>query len=137
MASLNIATISIAGWQGNASGVSLRIYANSDFTDAAGGFHPRTVPANLATPSVGAFFQSIECTFSNGALVIPAVTLESTTDSPDNPDATYSAVLWDDASGKQIQKFGTFGSFAVPPALASLTWAAIFTAATVTSEAND
>jgi hypothetical protein len=137
MANLVIAAVSIAGWQGNSSGVSLRIYANDSFTDSGGGIHPQTVVSNLGTASLGTFFQSVKCTVNGSALSIPSITLASTSDSPDNPDATYSAVLWDDASGKQIQQFGTFKSFAVRPGLNPLTWAAIFSAATVTNEAND
>ena len=127
MANVTIATISVPGWQGNSSGVSLRIYVNSSFTDAGGVLHQATAPGNLGTASLGTFFATFPCTASSGSLVIPAIPLASTTDSPDNPDATYSAVLWDEASGKQIQPFGTFPSFSISP-VTSTTWPAIFAA---------
>jgi hypothetical protein len=101
-------------------------YCNSAFTAQSGTFYPQSVLSNPA--SLGTFFQSYVCTVASGALTIPAVTLDSTQDSLDNPDASYSAVLWDNTSGKQIQGLGTWGSFTVPPTPTSTTWAAIFAA---------
>jgi hypothetical protein len=121
---VTIASTTIPGWQGNSSGVMLRIYANKSFTAASGTLYPKSNPC--APVSLGTFFQLFACTVSSGSLVIPSVTIDSTTDSVDNPDATYTAVLWDSTSGKQIQPF--FSSFALSPTPASTTWAAIFSA---------
>jgi hypothetical protein len=125
MASISIASVTISGWQGNTSGVQLLIYTNQSFTSASGNIYPQSI--RCAPASLGTFYQTYTCTVSSGSLVIPAVTLDSTTDSPDNPDATFSAVLFDSTSGKQIQTFGTFSSFSLDPSPASTTWAAIFT----------
>jgi hypothetical protein len=126
MASITIASVTIPGWQGNTSGVTLRIYTNASFTAESGTLYPKS---NTCAPSsLGTFFQSYACTVSSGTLVVPAVTIDSTADSPDNPDATFSAVLFDSQSGKQIQSFGTFGQFSLNPSPTSTTWAAIFTA---------
>jgi hypothetical protein len=126
MAVITIATITVPGWRGNQTGVSLRIYANADFTAEAGTFYPRSCIDNPA--SLGMFYTSVPCTFNgtNSGLVIPQIFLDSTTDSPDNPSATYSAVIWDGISGKKVQHFGTFTSFILAPSPTSTTWAAIF-----------
>lgn len=126
MATITIASVTIPGWQGNTSGVTLRIYANSSFTAVSGTLYPKSnVSVN---PIPGTFYQSYNCTVSGGSLIIPAVTLDSTVDSPDNPGATFSAVLYDSLSGKQIMPFGTFQQFSLNPSPTSTTWAAIFTA---------
>lgn len=127
MASISIASISVPNWQGNSSGIQLRIYANCSFTAQSGTFYPL---GNVhASPNAGQFYQLYACTVSSGSLVIPAVTLDSTADSPDDPSATYSAYLWDSNTGKLIQSFGTFGAFSLSPSPTSTTWAAIFTGA--------
>lgn len=123
---ITIASVTIPNWQGSASGVSLRIYANQSFTAQSGKIVPRSMLTN--PPSLGTFFDSTACTVSAGSLEIPAITLESTVDSPDNPDVTYSAVLWDGSSGQPIQTFGTTGQFAVPAAPVDTTWADVFAA---------
>ena len=123
---ITIASVTVPNWQGSASGVSLRVYANQSFTAQSGNIVPKSVLSNLA--SLGTFFDSTACTVSAGSLTIPAVTLESTVDSPDEPGATYSAVLWDGASGQPIQTFGTQGSFPVQSTPTNTTWAAIFSA---------
>jgi hypothetical protein len=121
---ITIASVDIAGWQGNASGISLRIYANQSFTAQSGDIIPRSVLANPA--SLGTFFKSVACTVASGVLTIPAVTLDSTVDSTDNPDATYSAVFWDGTSNLPIQTFGHRGQFPVPVSPTPTTWAALF-----------
>src|ERR1017187_6132181 len=122
MALITIASVTISGWQGNSTGVVLRVYTNASFTAATGTLYPKS--NTLAPQSIGTFFQSYGCTVSSGCLVIPAVIIDSTTDSVDNPDATFSAVLWDSESGQQIQPF--FSQFALNPSPTSTTWAAIF-----------
>lgn len=126
MASITIASVTIPGWQGNTSGVVLRIYTNESFTAASGTLYPQSVRTN--SPALGTFFQSYGCTVSSGSLTVPSVTIDSTTDSPDNPDATFSAVLWDTTTDLPIQNFGTYGSWQLTPSPTSTTWAAIFAA---------
>ena len=126
MASITIASVTIPGWQGNTSGVTLRIYANQSFTAASSTLYPKSIVC--VNPIPGTFFQSYACSVSGGSLIVPAVTLDSTVDSPDNPNATFSAVLFDSLSGKQIQSFGTFAAFSLNPSPTPTTWAAIFAA---------
>jgi len=125
MPQITIAALNVPNWQGNTAGISLRIYANAPFTAQSGTVYGMGAQNNPA--ALGTFFQSIACTVADGVLTIPAFTLDSTADSPDNPAATYSAVLWDGASGQKIQSFGTFSSFALA-ANTPTTWAAIFLA---------
>ena len=130
MASITIASVTVPNWQGNTSGIVLRVYFNEAFTAASGNIYPKTIYSNAAVAaSLGTFYQTNACTVTGTSLVIPAITLDSTTDSPDNPGASYSAVLWDSTTGKPIQMFGTFPSFVLDPTHTSATWAAIFTAA--------
>lgn len=126
MANITIASVTVPNWQGNTSGVQLRIYTNASFTAASGTLYPQS---NIyLSQTIGTFYQVYSCTVSSGSLVIPAVVIDSTTDSPDNPAATFSAVLFDAQSGKQIQSFGTFAAFSLNPTPTSTTWAAIFAA---------
>jgi hypothetical protein len=128
MALITIASVVIPGWQGNTTGIQLRIYTNADFTASTGTLYPKTIVPNIKTAGLGSFYQANPCTVSGTTLTLPAVTLDSTTDSPDNPNGTYSAVLFDSISGKQIQDFGTFSAFSLSPTPTSTTWAAIFAA---------
>jgi hypothetical protein len=72
----------------------------------------------------GDFYIQSACTVSGNTLTIPAISLDSTTDSPDNPSARYSAFLVDTSTGDTIQAFGS--SFSLSPDSASTTWPAIF-----------
>jgi len=121
---ITVASISLAGWTGNSSGVSLRLYCNADFTAESGAIHLASKRDN--PPSLGTFYQSFPCTVSSGSLVIPEIEIDSTVDSPDNAGATYSAFLWDGSSGLPIQRFGTSSEFSVS-AITPTTWPAIFT----------
>ena len=125
MSQVTIDSVTLSGWSGLTTGVALYVFCNDDFSGSDGTLVPKTLRENVKN-GLGAFYQSIACTVSQGQLVIPEVTLESTADSPDNPSATYSAVLWDQNSNQQIQSFGTFASFAVTPTPTATTWAAIF-----------
>jgi hypothetical protein len=126
MAQITIASTSIPGWQGSSSGITLHIYTNAAFAAASGTLYPQTILSNAA--SLGTFFLSFACTVSGGALVIPAITIDSTTDALDNPAATYTAVVWDTNAGMAVQPIGTFYLL---PSPTSTTWAAIFAAEAV------
>lgn len=126
MALITIATVTVPNWQGNTSGIVLRIYVNQSFTAATGTIYMQTVNAN-ASSGLGTFFQANDCTVSGTELEIPAITLDSTTDGLDNQSSSYSAVLWDSTSGKMIQPFGTYSKFTLSATPTSITWAQIFT----------
>jgi hypothetical protein len=129
MPMITIGACSLADWQGPETGIFLLIYTDQDFTAQSGAVHPRSVRENAA--ALGTFYKSIALTVAAGALEIPQVQLDSTTDSPDNPGATYSAAIWDSNSAKVVQRFGTQESF--PLGLQTpTTWATIFA-----GEAND
>jgi hypothetical protein len=132
MPQITIAAVNLADWQGNQDGIFLLIYTNADFTAKSGAIHPKSVRDNPA--GLGTFFRSVACGYDapTAALQIPQVQLDSTEDSPDNPGATYSAVIWDSASGKVVQPFGTKAAFTLPADPVNTTWATIFT-----GEAND
>jgi hypothetical protein len=125
MASITISSANVAGWQGNSTGVQLRIYTNSSFTASSGNLYPQTMgnPASL-----GSFYQVYSCSVSGSTLTLPPVHLDSTTDSIDNPSATFSAVLWDSVSGKPIQVFGTESTFALAPSPTTTSWGNVFAA---------
>ena len=129
MASITIASFTIPDWQGNSSGVTLRIYNNEAFTTPGSTHHPKTVVPQGNRPSVGGFYRELTCTVSSGALTIPSFTIDSTTDSTDNPGATYTAVLWDSQSGTPIHTFGTFASFSLNSTPTSTTWPNIWAVA--------
>lgn len=125
MAQVTIGPATLSGWSGLSTGVALYVFCNDAFTGSDGTLVPKTVRENVKN-GLGAFYQSFGCTVSQGQLAIPDVALESTADSPDNPTATYSAVLWDQNSNQQIQSFGTFAAFSISPTPTTTTWAAIF-----------
>ena len=128
---ITISSVTIPNWQGTSDSVSLLIYINGAFTAETGTLYPLTVSTGLpygGHQSVGTFYQSFPCTVSSGTLTIPSITIDSTTDSPDNPAATYSAVLWDTTVGIPIQMFGTLAAWSLNSSPTSTTWAAIFTA---------
>lgn len=127
---ISIASLTLPSWQGVGNNVSLFVFINSSFTAESGTYCPVTIRENLpygGRQSTGTFYLAYPCTVSGGALTIPALSLDSTTDSPDNAaGATYSAVFWDASVGNIIQPFGTFESFPLPSTPTSTTWAAIF-----------
>jgi len=125
MASITITGQTIANWFGNTTGIQIRVFVNSSFTANGGSHHPMTVQSNPA--SLGTFLAAVaDCTVSGTNLTIPSILLDSTTDSVDNPNASYSAVLFDTNSGKQIQSFGTYSTFTVTPTPTTTTWGNIF-----------
>lgn len=131
MPQITIASVDLLDWQGLQQGIFLLIYTNEAFTAQSGAIHPASVRANPL--SLGTFYRSVPCTYTPfgvgvpaSKLTIPAITLDSTEDSPDNPGTSYSAVFFDSTSGEEIETFGTKDKFTLPPAPTSTTWANIF-----------
>jgi hypothetical protein len=123
MAVITINSQNLYGWQGNSSNVALQIKCDATFTANSGNI----VMATSDNPaSLGSFYQLYTCTVSGTTLTIPAVTLDSTSDSSNNPSATYSAHLYDQSTNQTIQAYGT--SFGVNPDTTPTTWANIFSA---------
>lgn len=134
MALVTIQSATIPNWQGASDTVALFILVNASFTAATGTIYPATHRDHLpygGRQSIGAFYLSAACTVSGNNLTIPAIELDSTEDSPDNPSATFSAVLWDTSVGQPIQPFGTFPAFALAPSPTPTSWAVIFEAETL------
>jgi len=76
----------------------------------------RTVPytaANSNPSNLKTFFQTCACTVASGALTIAQVIIDSVTGSTDNSDATFTAVLWGNSSGKTAQGFGAESAFSL------------------------
>jgi hypothetical protein len=122
MAAITIASASIPNWQRD-SDVQLRIYALQSFVTADNSLIAQGTPAfdeNVA----GNFFVPAACSLSGTTLTIASVALPSTTDSLDNPSATYGAYFYT-TEGEQIGAFGAFARFVLPAAPTSTTWAAI------------
>jgi hypothetical protein len=129
MATKNIAPVTLPNWQGVSDSISLFIYIHTAFASAGGSLYPATVEHNLPYNGIctsGTFYIAAPCTVSGSSLTIPAISLDSTTDSPDNPNALLSAVLWDTAAGQPIEHLGTFTRFSLPAEPTSTTWAQIF-----------
>lgn len=123
---VTISSIAVPSWQGNTTGIYLYVYNNASFTAESGTYYPKTEWMNLphgGSSSLGTFYQSFPCTVSGTTLTIPQLQLDSTSDSPDNPGATYSAVLWDGTTTQPIQSWGTSAAqFGVSPTPTSTTW---------------
>ena len=122
MASITIASVTIPNWQ-LSSDVQLRIYALQNFTAADSTIEAAGVPSQDPTQS-GNFFQAVSCSLAGSSLTIASCTLESTTDSLDNPAAQYGAFFYT-TEGVYIGAFGQFAAFSLPAAPTSTTWEAI------------
>jgi hypothetical protein len=117
---ISISSVALSDWQGGST-VALRIKIGATFTSLAGNIWLKTMDSPAGQ---GDFYIQSACTVSGNTLTIPAISLDSTTDSPDNPSARYSAFLVDTSTGDTIQAFGS--SFSLSPDSASTTWPAIF-----------
>ena len=122
MASITIATVNIPNWE-LTSDVQLRVYALDSFEAADGTLVVAGVPSEDSSQNNN-FFQAVSSTLSGSTLTIASVTLESTTDSLDNPAARYGAYFFT-TEGQFIGAFGEFASFSLPSSPTSTTWAAI------------
>ena len=119
MASISIASVSIPNWD-LSSDVSLRIYPLQSFIAADGSIVAAGTPSEDSSQNNN-FFQSVACTLSGSTLAIAACTLESTTDSLDNPAAQYGAFFFTN-EGQKIAAFAEFAAFSLPAAPTSTTW---------------
>lgn len=100
---ITVSSYSVPNWQYGAP-ASVRIYVNSTFIDSAGILHVAQATGGLN------FYQSLTCSVSGTTVTLPSFTIASTTDSPTNPSATYSFILY---SGT-IRKDTLAASFKVP-----------------------
>lgn len=122
MASIAIASVTLPNWELGPD-VQLRIYALQSFIAADSSIIAAGTPSEDASQNNN-FFEGVACTVSGTTLTIAACTLESTTDSLDNPAATYGAYFYT-TEGQRIGGFGRFSNFCLPSAPTSTTWAAI------------
>lgn len=122
MASITIASVTVPNWE-LTSDVQLRLYALESFVAADGTLVAAGVPSEDCSQNNN-FFQAVNCTLSGTTLTIAACTLESTSDSMDNPEARYGAFFFT-TEGQLIGAFGEFASFALPASPTSTTWGAI------------
>jgi hypothetical protein len=122
MASISIASVAIPNWD-LSSDVALRIFALQSFIAADGNILSAGTPSEDSTQNDN-FYESVACTLSGSTLTVAACTLESTTDSLDNPAAQYGAYFFTN-EGQRIAAFAEFAAFALPASPASTTWKAI------------
>jgi hypothetical protein len=122
MASISIASVAINNWE-LGSDVQLRVYPLESFVSADGDLNSAGDPSEDSSQNDN-FFQAVACTLAGTVLTIAACTLESTTDSLDNPAAKYGAFFFT-TEGQNLGAFAEFASFALPAAPTSTTWNAI------------
>jgi hypothetical protein len=122
MAEISIASVSVPNWELGPD-VQLRIYALQSFIAADATIVAAGTPSEDASQS-GNFYQPVACSLSGSTLTVAACTLESTSDSQDNPSATYGAYFYT-TEGQRIGAFAEFANFVLPAAPTSTTWEAI------------
>jgi hypothetical protein len=122
MASISIASVSINNWELGPD-VQLRIYALQSFVSADGNLNPAGIPSEDSSQNDN-FYQAVACTLAGTTLTIAACTLESTTDSLDDPSAQYGAFFFT-TEGQNLGAFAQFAAFSLPAAPANTTWEAI------------
>lgn len=98
----------------------LEIYANADFDTSDG---QRVLAGDTELQN---FYRAVPCTVVDNELVIPTIVdIDTTEDSPDNQQATYSAYLR--ASGQQLIDWQL--NFRIPPStttpVSSISWPAL------------
>ena len=119
MAQISIAAAAISNWELGPD-VQLRIYALESFVSADGNLNAAGVPSEDSSQNDN-FFQAVTCTLSGTTLSIAPCTLESTTDSLDNPSAKYGAFFFTN-EGQNLGEFAEFAAFALPASPAGTTW---------------
>jgi len=122
MASITIASGTVNNWE-LGSDVQLRIYPLENFVAADSTYEAEGNPSEDASQNNN-FFEAVACTVSGTTLTIASCTLESTTDSLNNPAAQYGAYFFT-TEGVRIGAFGAFAAFSLPSSPTSTTWGAI------------
>ncbi len=122
MATISIASVSVPNWE-LGSDVQLRIYPLQSFIAADGTIVAAGTPSEDAAQS-GNFFTPVTCTLTGTTLTIAACSLESTSDSQDNPSASYGAFFYT-TEGQRIGAFAEFANFVLAAAPTSTSWSAI------------
>jgi hypothetical protein len=105
-------------WRYGGATAELRIYATQDFAGATPGV---IVPSGnpQGDPKL---YRSVTCVVNGLDLLIPSITLESTTDSPERRDVKYVAILHSVRGAKKIW----LADFSLPHTLGNVTnWPAI------------
>jgi hypothetical protein len=122
MAVITIASATLPNWE-LSSDVVLRIYPLESFISADSNLNEAGIPSEDAAQNNN-YFQAVSCTLSGTTLTIASCTLESTTDSPDNPTAKYGAYFFT-SEGQNLGAFAQFAAFALPASPTSTSWHAI------------
>lgn len=121
-ASTRATTITVSSYTPQAqwnygSPATVRIYTNSTFVDSDGVLH---IAQATGGPN---FYQVLTCTVTGTAITVPSFTIASTTNSPTNPNATFSFIFYD----KNGVRRDTFASpIKVPTILGTtITWGSL------------
>ena len=122
MALISIASTTIPNWNVG-SDVQLRIYPLQSFVAADGTIISAGIPSEDTSQNEN-FYLLVDCTLVGTSLTIAACTLESTTDSQDNPSAEYGAYFFT-TEGQRICAFAEYAAFSLPASPTSTTWSAI------------
>lgn len=114
---ITIESISIPNWRSGGTICSMRIYANTDFTDSQG---IRYLGGGVGSAN---YFQLVGGSVSGTVCTIETFNLPSTTDAQVNNQVRYTAALYDE---KNTQRGIYLQSFSLPVSLGTnVTWAQI------------
>lgn len=115
MSVITITASDVAAYTGMRTPATARLYANEQFTDST------SVIVAEGSKLRPVFYQSFTASLVSGNIRIASGTAYSTTNSTDNPSATYTLVIYDTA-GREMYTVGTNISI---PTTTPTTWAAI------------
>lgn len=121
---ITITGLSVQGWRGGAT-CSIRVFANNTFHDSAG-----NLIVGAATDSKQFYLPVLQptCTVSGNTVTVGSFVLPATTDSIDNPNATYSLAVFEGTGNTAVKRItATPATFRVPHELTPLTWSKIVT----------
>lgn len=107
MSAIVVNSFTIPNYNGGGSTANIRIYADKSFLTSDG------VRIFKSKAGGSIWYKSVSCTVAGTVITVPQITIDSTTDS-DNPDATYTGVIFD-SSG--IQRDYVFKHWSVPTSL--------------------
>lgn len=117
MAEIVLTTFLYTDYQGRATSFCVEIYANKDWTDAAGVGHVG------GAPDFGPFYKKVNCTKSGTTIAVPQITLQTTNDALENADVRITAVL---RAGREIIAYLLKdGIIPVSLAASGASWAAL------------